>query len=140
MNEVEENLEATAAAFEAFGRGDTEAVLGTAHPEIEIFMPPPFPDAGAYRGREGYLEWTDRWLEVWKEFEIEITAMTPVGSRHVVADAHQRGVGRASGIVVEQDVAYMTEVRDGRFMALHLYPSHADALAAAQAREHEPQS
>jgi len=31
----------------------------------------------------------------------------------------------------------MTEVRDGRFAALHLYPSHADALGAAKEREQE---
>jgi ketosteroid isomerase-like protein len=137
MSRVEQNLEATAAAFDAFGRGDSEAVLDVAHPEIEIFMPSPFPNAGTYRGREGYLEWTGQWLEVWEQFEIEVTAMTPVGNRHVIADAHQRGVGAGSGIVVEQDVAYLTEVREGRFAALHLYHSHADALAAAKAREQE---
>jgi ketosteroid isomerase-like protein len=135
MSSRELNIETTRAAFDAFQRGDAEAVLALARPDIDIYMPPPFPNAGSYRGREGYLEWTGLWLDVWEKFAIELTAMMPVGRSHIVADAHQQGVGRGSGIAVEQDVAYMTEVREGRIAALHLYLSHDDAVSAAERRE-----
>jgi ketosteroid isomerase-like protein len=137
MSEPRENVEVTAAAFEAFGRGDTEGVLALAHPEIVIYMPTTLPNSGTYRGRAGYLQWIGQWLEAWEDFRIDVIAMTPVGRRHVVVDTHQHAVGRGSGIAVEQDMIYMTEVRDGRFVALHLYPTHAEALAVAQRRESE---
>jgi ketosteroid isomerase-like protein len=137
MSSPEENVDATAAAFEAFGRGDIEGVLARADPSVVVYMPSTLPNSGTYRGHDGYLKWMGQWLEAWEEFRIDVVEMTPVGSRHVVVDTHQHGVGVGSGIAVEQDMIYMTEIRDGRFVALHLYPTHAEALAVAKSREAE---
>jgi ketosteroid isomerase-like protein len=137
MSEPRQNVEVTTAAFEAFARGDTEGLLALADPEVVVYMPTTLPNSGTYRGHAGYLQWIGQWLEAWEDFRIEVIAMTPVGRRHVVVDTHQRGVGRGSGIAVEQDMIYMTEIGDGRFVALHLYPTHDEALVVAQQREAE---
>jgi hypothetical protein len=76
-----------------------------------------------------------QWLEAWEGYEIEIVGIGPVGERHVVASAHQSAKGRGSGVPVEMDLAYMTELRGETFVALHLYPSRDDAVEAAERRE-----
>jgi uncharacterized protein len=135
MSSGEERIEITSEAFAAFGRGDIESVLSLADPDVEVFVPSTLPNAGTYRGHAGYLQWIGQWLEAWEAFRVDVVAMTPVGRRHVVADTHQQGVGRGSGIPVEQDMIYMTDVRDGRVVAIHLYPTRDEAMAAAEERE-----
>jgi ketosteroid isomerase-like protein len=135
MSSPESNLEVAAAAFDAFERGDIESLLAIADSDVEIYIPATLPNSGIYRGHAGYLQMVTQWLEAWEEFNIDVVSMTPVGDRHVVIDTHQRAVGRGSGIPVEQAMIYMTEVRDGYFTALHLYPTHDEALAVAQRRE-----
>jgi ketosteroid isomerase-like protein len=137
MSDPRENLEITAAAFEAFARGDIDGVLALADPDIVVYMPSTLPNSGTYRGHDGYLKWMGQWLEAWEDFKIDVVEMTPVGSRHVVVDTRQHGVGVGSGIAVEQDMIYMTEIREGRFVALQLYPAHAEALEVARRREAE---
>ena len=132
------NIETTREAFEAFRAGDMERVLAMADPEVEVYLPPSLPNSGTFRGHEGYLTWLKQWLEAWEDFAIEVTAQEPVGERHVVTSVHQSGVGRGSGIPVEMDVAYVCEIRDGRFAALQLYMSQEEAREVAEGREAEP--
>jgi len=135
MSRAEQNIAVTQAAFDAFARGESDRILELADPEVEIYMPSSLPNSGTYRGHAGYLQWIGQWLEAWDDFRIEVLEMTPIGGRHVVVDTHQHAVGRGSGIAVEQDMTYMTEVRDEHFVALHLYPTREEAVAAAQRRE-----
>jgi ketosteroid isomerase-like protein len=133
--EQQTNLRLTARAFEAFNSGDTDAVLELLDPDVEIYMPTELPNSGTFRGHAGYLKWTANWLEAWENFAVEIRKMEPVGERHVVSQAHQSATGKGSGIPVEMDMAYMTESRDGKAIALHLYPSAEQARRIAQERE-----
>jgi ketosteroid isomerase-like protein len=135
MNSHDRNVEITKGAFEAFGRGDLDRILELADPEVEIYMPSSLPNSGTYRRHTGFLHWMGQWLEAWEDFTIEVIEMTPVGERHVVVDTHQHAVGRGSGIPVEQDMIYLTEVHDEQFVALHLYPTREEAVAAARRRE-----
>jgi hypothetical protein len=68
-------------------------------------------------------------------FTVDIMRMEAVGERHVVSHARQSATGKGSGIPVEMEMAYMTETRDGRAIALHLYPSADEARGIAAARE-----
>src|SRR2546426_9181074 len=55
----EENVEIVRAIFEAFNRGDWDAVFRDLHPDFELTTPARGLDAGTFRGREegqGYWE------------------------------------------------------------------------------------
>jgi hypothetical protein len=61
--------------------------------------------------------------------------MEPVGERHVVTTIHQTAVGRGSGIPVEMDIAYMSDIRDEKVVALQMYQSREEAVSVAKQRE-----
>jgi ketosteroid isomerase-like protein len=130
MSQAEENVRLAREGFDAFNRGDVDAVLAMLDPEVEVFAAPEFPNSGTFHGHDGYLRWIGDWLEAWDRFVIEVLEIEPVGDDHVVSLVHQRGRGRGSGIEVAQDVAFMWKVRDGRAVRLHLYPDRDAAMAA----------
>jgi ketosteroid isomerase-like protein len=129
------NLEVARAGYEAFQRSDVEAVLALTDPEVEIYLPPTLPNSGTFHGHDGYLTWLNQWLEAWEEFELRALEMEPVGERHVVTTVHQSGTGKGSGIPVEMEIAYMSEVREGRVAALQLYATRDEAVRVAESRE-----
>jgi hypothetical protein len=53
----------------------------------------------------------------------------------VVTRVRQAGTGRGSGIHVEMEAAYVTEMREGRFAALQLYMTAEEARRVAEQRE-----
>ncbi len=131
----QENIALAKQGFDAFTRGDLEGVLALVGDDAEVFTPEDLPNAGRFVGRDGYLRWIGGWLEVWETFEVEPLDFEAIGERHVLVPAHQRGVGKGSGVEVEMDVCYMVEVRDGALVRLHFYDERGRALAAARAEE-----
>jgi ketosteroid isomerase-like protein len=129
------NLELARAGYEAFQRSDLEGVLALTDPEVEIYLPPTLPNSGTFRGHQGYITWIGQWLDAWEDFKIEVLAMEPVGERHVVTAIHQTAVGRGSGIPVEMDIAYMSDIRDEKVVALQMYQSREEAVSVAKQRE-----
>jgi ketosteroid isomerase-like protein len=129
------NLELARAGYEAFQRSDLEGVLALTDPEVEIYLPPTLPNSGTFRGHQGYMTWIGQWLEAWEDFKIEVLAMEPVGERHVVTTIHQTAVGRGSGIPVEMDIAYMSDIRDRKVVALQMYQTREEAIRIARERE-----
>jgi ketosteroid isomerase-like protein len=129
------NLELATAGYEAFQRSDLETVLALTDPEVEIYLPPTLPNSGTFRGHEGYVTWIGQWLEAWEDFRIEVLEMEPVGERHVVTTIHQSAMGRGSGIPVEMDVAYMSDIREEKVVALQMYLSRDEAIRVARERE-----
>ena len=139
MSSLEErqrqNVELVRAGVGAFQRDGVEGILSLAREDFEIFLPPDLPNSGTFVGRDGFLTWIGQWLDAWEDFTVEIAEAEPVGERHVVAMVHQAGRGKGSGVPVEMVVAYLWEVRDGRFAAMHLYASQEDAVRVAEQRE-----
>jgi ketosteroid isomerase-like protein len=129
------NLEVARAGYEAFQASDVEGVLALTDPEVEIYLPATLPNSGTFRGHEGYMTWLGQWLEAWEDFRIEVLAMEPVGERHVVTTVHQTAVGRGSGIPVEMDIAYMSDIREGKVAALQMYSTRDEAVRVAESRE-----
>ena len=131
----ERNLALVREGFDAYTRGDIEAVLALTDPAVEVHMPRSMPNGGTYRGHDGYLLWLGNWLEAWEDFTVEIAESEPVGERHVVSRASQSGKGRGSGVTVEMEVFYVNEIVDGKFTLLHLYPDREQAMRVAAERE-----
>ena len=119
-------------AFETYAREGPEAAVALLDPEVEVYSPPDLANPGTFHGVEGYKEWTRSWFDAWDEFEIQPERVEAVGDECVVAVCRQRGIGRSSGIAVEQTMAYMWQIRDGKVIRFHLYPDREEAVAAAR--------
>ena len=120
------------AALDLFEREGPEAIVELADPEIEVQGEGDLIDTTVYRGREGFRTWSRQWLDAWQSFRMEPRELIEVADGIVVVPLHQVGVGKASGIEVETDVAYLIEVRDSRLTRLRLYTNEGRALEVAR--------
>jgi ketosteroid isomerase-like protein len=131
MNENgRDHVELTRQGFEAFNRGEMEAVVEFLHPEVEIHASADVGEPGTYHGRDGFLEWNRIWMEAWDEFRVELEEIEEIDGENVLVHVTQSGRGRGSGLEVSQRVTYLFTVRDGYAARLHIYGRRADALAA----------
>ena len=118
--------------IEAFNRGDIETVLEQLDDEVEVYTPPELPNAGTYRGHDGFLRWIAQWSEAWEEFRLELERIDFVGEHYEVVTVRQFGRGAGSGVEVEMRIAQLYEVHDGKATRLHYYPDRETALATAE--------
>jgi ketosteroid isomerase-like protein len=113
--------------YEAFNRGDFEAVLGLMHPDIEVHDRPEVPDPRDYAGLDGAREAFANVLDMFAEYEIEPVEFID-GEEHIVVVLRQRGRGMASGVDVEGDIVHVWTLRDGKAVDLRGFSSRQDAL------------
>jgi ketosteroid isomerase-like protein len=133
---AERRIELARDGIVAYDSGDVEAALKLLSPDIEVYSPPGTVNVGTYHGIEGFLEWTTMWNEAWERFEREVLRVEAVGERHAVAVVHQTGVGRESGVEVEQVSGYLMELNDDEQCSYFaLYNDLDAAFAAARERE-----
>jgi ketosteroid isomerase-like protein len=118
--------------IDAYNRGDVQALLELLDEEVEVYTPPELPNAGTYRGHEGFLQWANQWEEAWEEFRLEIERIDLVGERYVVVTVRQFGRGVGSGVEVEMRIAQLWEALEDKVTRLHYCPDRETALAAAE--------
>ncbi|MFL5848016.1 MAG: nuclear transport factor 2 family protein [Solirubrobacteraceae bacterium] len=125
----ERNVAIARSAIEAFNRGDVDAVLALAAPDVEVYAPPDSPNPGRYVGYEGYLRWSEQWLEAWETFTLDVLDIEAVGDRHVVAVVRQNGRGRLSGLALTMESAHLYEMdEDGKIVRFELHDERKRAL------------
>jgi ketosteroid isomerase-like protein len=120
-------------AYEAWSRRDVDALLEVVHPESEAR-----PILGAnigtsvYRGREGLREWFHDLHQEWETFETTVTRIEQRGDRALLTiQVHARG--RASGVVIDDALFHIVEVRDGMIRRLEAFQDKGDAMRALEA-------
>jgi len=125
----ERNVAIARSAIEAFNRGDVDAVLALAAPDVEVYAPPDSPNPGRYVGYEGYLRWSEQWLEAWETFTLDVLDIEAVGDRHVVAVVRQNGRGRLSGLALTMEAAHLYKMdEDGKIVRFELHDERKRAL------------
>jgi ketosteroid isomerase-like protein len=127
----ENNVELARQGFEAFNRGDMEAVVEFLHPDVEIHASGEVGEPGVYHGRDGFLEWNRVWMDAWGEFKVELEQIEELDAENILVHVLQSGRGRGSGVEVSQRVTYLFTVRDGYAARLHIYADRDSAVAAA---------
>ena len=131
----EERERLARAGFEAFNSGEPGAVVDLLTEDVEVFSSPELANPGTFHGHDGYLTWIGPWVDAWEGLDMEVTEAEAVGERHVIAQVHQTGHGRA-GIEVTMDVAFLFEAADGgRIHYIALMPDREQAVALARERE-----
>jgi ketosteroid isomerase-like protein len=129
-----DNVRRAREGFEAFNRGDMEAVLDFLHPDVEVRSVAEVGQEGDYRGRDGFLHWNGLWMEAWEEFQVELKELEEVDDHNVLVHCDQWGRGRGSGLEVHQTVTYLFTIDEaGKATRVHIYTEREDALAAARA-------
>jgi ketosteroid isomerase-like protein len=127
----QENVEVVRSVYGAWNRGDQETALGFAHPEIVIDASRRVFNPTTYVAKEGARRLFADTDEVWEQFHTELDELTDTADR-VVVTGRLIGKGRASGVEVEQPIADVWTVRDGRIIRGELnFTGRREALEAA---------
>jgi ketosteroid isomerase-like protein len=127
----QENVEKVRSSLEGWNRGDIDAWLEWVHPEVEWFSEVRrrmTGDEAPVRGKAGMREFWDEWHAIW-ELVIDITEMRDLGETVLVL-ARFRTRGQASGVDLEQPIAYVFEFDGGLARRARAYLDPQKALEA----------
>ena len=131
------NVDAVLRSLEGWNRGEVDAWLEGAHPDVEWISEISRQVEGSatvYRGRAGLRRYWDEWHELWS-VAIHVTETLDLGDT-VVAVADVRTHAGASGIDLERPVTYVFQFgADGLVRRARAYFDRDEALAAAQGGE-----
>jgi ketosteroid isomerase-like protein len=128
----EQNVELVRLGFEALREGGVEALLPFIDPEFEVTTPPGLAaEPDTYRGPEGIRRYFDSFYEAMDEVNFDAREFIPVGDR-VVVPITLRVRGRTTGIVAEQDVVQIWELRGERAIRVDVFATLDEAMAAAR--------
>jgi ketosteroid isomerase-like protein len=126
------NVEIARQAFEHFirtGEPDWEQI----DPEVEVYDHD-IPDAGTYRGHNGYANWLADWGAAWSDFSMEAERWIDAGDK-VVLVLRMTAKGKGSGVELKRRDAMVSTVRDGKTVRVDYYNNEAQALEAVGLRE-----
>jgi ketosteroid isomerase-like protein len=126
-----ENVDAVRRSFEGWNRGDVDAWLEAAHPDVEFYSEVARRMEGAEtvtRGVAGLRQFWDDWHSVWN-LKIELAEIRDLGDTVVVL-GQMRARGEASGVNLEQPVAYLYEFERGLARTVRAYLDPQLALEA----------
>ena len=132
---TERNVALLRAAYEAIGRDDFDSVdfWDLISDDIVIRDRPEAPDPQTYKGRTGVRESLASSDESFEDFTIEPVDLIAVGDAHVVVVLRMFGRGRGSGVPVEEEIAHLWTIDNGKAVAMQVYSDPQDALRDARA-------
>jgi ketosteroid isomerase-like protein len=131
----EENIEHLRRGYEAFARGDVDAVLELLDPDVD-WHPAIAPILGVdtVRGREAVRRFFTRDLfEGFDQFRAEPLSFEDLGDDFVLVMVRYTGRGESSGIEMDQRFATLYKLRDGKTVTMRDYSTREEALEAAGA-------
>ena len=126
----QENVEIVRLGYEAFNRGDIEAVVATLDPGIEWWPAADELITQPYRGHDGYRALVAEAREGVPDLQAEIEEMF-AGADRVVTCLRFWGRGRDSGAPVEVRETNVARFREGRIIEVREFREKAEALEAA---------
>ena len=126
-----ENVEVLRRAMKAWNRGDLDAWLEAAHPEVEWSSAIARRMEGieiVSRGHAELRRFWNEWHSVW-ELTVEIPEIRDLGNT-VLAVGRMRARGKASGVDLDEPVAYVFEFDGGLIRRARSYLDPNQALEA----------
>jgi ketosteroid isomerase-like protein len=117
-------------AYEALSQGNLDVVLDLVHPDAVMRDRPEIPDPQTYRGHEGVRESLARNFDAFETLDLIPQHFVQIGDQ-VVAVLRMVGRGKESGVPVEDRIAHLWTIRDGKAYQMQVYSDPEDAIAAA---------
>ena len=128
----QENVELVLKIHKAVIHGDLEGLLSGAHPNAEYRAATQQAIEGegsVFRGHDGIRRWFGELHDLYEDLETEILEVRDFGDLVVVVFL-VRGRGRGSGVTLEQSLAQLVTLQQGKVIEIREYFSREDALAA----------
>ena len=124
------NVEIVRLGYEAFNRGDVDAVLDLCDPDVE-WEDIPSLDIPAAVGKDAVRAYFETVMAAWERARREPVEMIDLGEDRVLVLCHVTARGRGSGIELDVDIGDLLTLRNGRVACWTSYASWAQARRAA---------
>lgn len=125
----QEMVETARCGYEAFNRGDMEAVYASLDPEVVWEEWSAAPDAQTYHGHDGVREFFDKLWESFDRVRFDPTEFIEVGD-HLVVPTVVQVRGRGSGTEARLNTVHVWTYRDGRGIRVQVSETTTEAPAA----------
>ncbi len=122
----QENVEIVRKAVAAYARGDLDAALTNADPDI-VWNPV---EEAATQGQDAIRANVERWETDWEDYEATPEEYIDAGDQ-VLVTIHWSGRGRGSGVEVDIRTYMVYTLRDGKVIRMDEFTERSDALEAA---------
>jgi ketosteroid isomerase-like protein len=93
----DENVEIVRRAYEAWNRGDGDAAIELLDPDVKWSLPPHFPDAETWHGRDRVVDGLREMMASWESLQMDVRELIDDGDR-VVARVRFEGRSALTGI------------------------------------------
>src|SRR5271165_4679539 len=124
------NVEVVREGLEAFNSGDIDRILAFALPDFEAVVPPELSaEPDTYRGHDGIRRYFQSFQDAMYEIRFEPERFWDAG-QFVVALVRITAKGRQTAIPVEQRIAQVWTILDGRAASVRTHASLSEALEA----------
>jgi ketosteroid isomerase-like protein len=126
----EADVEVMKRGFQALSEEGIEGLIPFIDPEFETTTPAGLAaEPDTYRGHEGVRRYWRSFEEIMDDVRFEPRRLSTLGDA-VLVDLVVRARGKATGIEVEQHIAQIWNLRDGKAVSAETYPSESEAVAA----------
>jgi ketosteroid isomerase-like protein len=128
----DESVEVVRAAFEAW-RGGVNFLFDFLSDEIEWEVRPDLPDAGCYRGHDGFRRLSARFDEVMEDMWFRPSEFIAAGENQVVVPLRWGGRGKGSGLAFEErPETWVFTVSGGKITRVKEFATREQALTAVR--------
>jgi ketosteroid isomerase-like protein len=117
--------------FDDFNRGDFEAALAKVHEDVDWAAPPDMPDVSEdWRSRDEMQAGITRFMLAWEHLQVDLAEVVRDGGERVVVDTRWHGRSRGTGIDVDQRIAQVYDLEDGKVRRVRQFRTREQALEA----------
>jgi uncharacterized protein len=127
----QENVEIVRRLIEAWNSNEQDEAIAIVDPEVVLDATRRRVNPKTYTGMQGMRRMLADRDEVWGEFRMEPDEVLEAGDR-VVAIGRWVAKGKGSGIEVQQPVAHVFTLQDGRVVRVEISATRDEALEAAR--------
>jgi ketosteroid isomerase-like protein len=124
------NVELVRTIYDRFRAGDNESALALHDPEVEVHDRPEIPDPQVYRGHAGVLQSLGVSQATFEGLDLAPEEFIDAGDRVVVVFRF-RGTGRESGVPIDERLAHVWTIRNGKAVRMEVHSGREQALRAA---------
>jgi ketosteroid isomerase-like protein len=116
-------------AWDAFSRGDIDAVLDVFAPSAETRVPETLPWGGTYAGPEGFGDFVARLNDNFDQFTATPDKVLGADDNHVIVVAKVKGRTKG-GATIENRAVWVYQLREGRIADAETFGDTAQVLQA----------
>jgi ketosteroid isomerase-like protein len=126
---AQDNVDVVQGAWDAFGRGDIDAVLEAIAPSAETRLPESLPWGGTYAGPDGFRDFLTKLGDSWDQFSATPQKVLGADDNHVIVLAKTKGRTKA-GATIEGKTIWIYQLRDGKIADAESFGDTAQLLEA----------